>query len=93
MSDAHVCRRVVFYGRVQGVGFRMTAARVARRFPVGGTVGNCSDGSVELVACGTARDVDAYLDALREAMPGHILREEVSPGPPGVSADRFEIVG
>jgi acylphosphatase len=92
MADDLVCRRVVFHGRVQGVGFRMTAARVARRFPIGGTVGNCPDGTVELVAAGTSRDVDAFLEALRNAMSGHIAREDISPGPPGVATDRFEIV-
>lgn len=92
MADDLICRRVIFHGRVQGVGFRMTAARVARRFPIGGTVGNCPDGTVELIAAGTARDVDAFLDALRNSMPGHIARQDVSEGPTGVATDRFEIV-
>jgi len=92
MSDDLVCRRVVFHGRVQGVGFRMTAARVARGFPVGGTVGNCPNGTVELIAAGAARDVDAFLEALRSAMSGYITREDVSPGPPGFAPNRFEIV-
>jgi acylphosphatase len=93
MADDLVCRRVVFHGRVQGVGFRMTAARVARRFPVGGTVGNCPDGTVELFAAGTSSDVDAFLEALRHTMSGYIAQEDVSSGPlGGVPTDRFEIV-
>lgn len=85
-------RRVIYHGRVQGVGFRMTAQRVARRFPIGGTVRNCSDGTVELVAVGAVSSVDAFLDALRVAMSGNIHREDTSPGPPGFAADRFEIL-
>jgi acylphosphatase len=92
MADDQVCRRVLFHGRVQGVGFRMTAARIARRFPVGGTVRNRPDGTVELVAAGASHDVEAFLDALRDAMRGNISREDVSQGPAGVAADRFEIL-
>ena len=91
--DALESRRIVFRGRVQGVGFRMTAARIARRFPIGGTVRNCSDGSVELIAAGSATAIDDYLAALREAMRGNITHEDASIGPAGIPADRFEIVG
>lgn len=91
MSD-QVCRRVEYRGRVQGVGFRMTAARIARGFPVGGTVRNRSDGSVELIAVGAVKDVDAYLAALRDAMQGNIADEQQSVGPIGIRTDRFEIV-
>ena len=47
-------RRIqVFYeGRVQGVGFRMTARRLAAGLPVVGFVRNLDDGRVELVAEG-----------------------------------------
>jgi acylphosphatase len=71
----------------------MTAARIARRFPIGGTVGNCPDGTVELIAAGALPDVDAFLEALRRAISGCIAREDVSTGPPGTATDRFEIVG
>lgn len=91
--DGQESRRIVFRGRVQGVGFRMTAARMARRFPVGGTVRNCSDGSVELIAVGTPAAIDDFLAALRGAMRGHIRKEDVSPGPAGLPADRFDIIG
>ena len=47
------CRRIIFHGRVQGVGFRYTTHRIARGFPVTGFVRNLTDGTVELVACGT----------------------------------------
>lgn len=85
-------RRIVFRGRVQGVGFRMTAARIARKFPVGGTVRNCSDGSVELIAAGASAAIDDYLAALRNAMRGNIADEDVSLGPAGICADRFDII-
>jgi len=45
--------RVVFSGRVQGVGFRYTVRSIAKRHTVKGYVKNLSDGTVELVIQGT----------------------------------------
>ena len=66
-------RRIVrFTGSVQGVGFRFTACRVAQRFAVTGTVRNCHDGSVECVVEGEAKEIDAFIAELAEAMAGYI---------------------
>lgn len=92
MADDLVSRRVIFRGRVQGVGFRMTAAHIARQFPVGGTVRNCSDGTVQLVAIGAAHDVGKFLDALRHAMRGNISGEEIADAPAAQRPPRFEII-
>ena len=78
-----VCRHVRYTGRVQGVGFRYTAQRVADRHPVGGYVRNMPDGSVELVAEGAAEDVDAFLAVLADRMAGNIERTDVREETPG----------
>jgi acylphosphatase len=68
MSDTRpppVAVRVLYAGRVQGVGFRAIAADIARSYPVGGWVRNLTDGRVELWAEGPEADVTAYLAALR----------------------------
>ncbi len=64
----------VFYeGRVQGVGFRYTARRVAAGFDLAGYVRNLPDGRVELVASGDEEEVDGFLQAVRESeLAGHI---------------------
>ena len=64
----------VFYeGRVQGVGFRYTARRVAAGFDVSGYVRNLPDGRVELLASGEPDEVDDFLAALRDSeLAGHI---------------------
>jgi acylphosphatase len=59
-----VACRVVYAGRVQNVGFRATAARIARSHPVSGWVRNLPDGRVELHAEGERPQVAAFLDAV-----------------------------
>lgn len=59
-------RRIVrVRGRVQGVGFRMDAAREAARLGADGTVRNLFDGSVEADVEGAPEVVEAMLDHLR----------------------------
>lgn len=65
-------RGVLFHGRVQGVGFRWTTQRVAERFQVCGWVRNEPDGSVRCEVAGASSEIEAFLDAIEEAMPGHV---------------------
>lgn len=66
--------RVLYEGRVQGVGFRWSARDLARGFEVSGSVRNLEDGRVELVVCG--EETAEFLRAMREgAAAGHISRE------------------
>lgn len=68
--------RVIYHGRVQGVGFRYTTASIARRHPVTGYVKNLRDGTVELVAEGPAKSVDAFVNEVADTFSGHITRVE-----------------
>jgi acylphosphatase len=77
-----VCKRVIYEGRVQGVGFRFTAVELAAGHAVAGWVRNLPTGEVELVAEGEADQVDGFLSALGERMAGNIARttiKELSP--------------
>ncbi len=71
-SGAKVRRIVQYGGRVQGVGFRYTACRVAGRFDVTGYVKNMPDGGVEVVAEGPREEVDGFLKGLQREMGRHI---------------------
>jgi acylphosphatase len=52
-----LCRRYVVRGRVQGVGFRWFVEREARQLGVAGWVRNNPDGSVEVLAMGSAEQL------------------------------------
>ena len=51
-------RQILFFGRVQGVGFRATTRDIARRYSIAGYVRNLPDGSVEVVAAGADDALD-----------------------------------
>jgi acylphosphatase len=65
--------RVIVSGRVQGVFYRDTCQRVARELGVRGTVRNCSDGTVEVVAEGKRDAVDQFLVWCRSGPPHAVV--------------------
>lgn len=76
-------RRVHYSGRVQGVGFRFTAERLARGFAVVGHVRNLADGRVELVIEGETPVLDAFLGAVRSELGAKIHATASMTEPPG----------
>lgn len=76
-SSSVICVQAVYHGRVQGVGFRWTAATIARALPVTGSVRNRADGTVELIAQGERAAVNRLLAEIAAAMRGHIERTDV----------------
>jgi acylphosphatase len=69
-------RRVIFYGRVQGVGFRYTTASIAKRYHIEGYVRNQPDGAVELVAEGTVHRLERLLKDISAEFAGNIERQD-----------------
>ncbi|HPQ39377.1 MAG TPA: acylphosphatase [bacterium] len=74
MNSFVKCERWIVHGRVQRVGFRYFSMRSARRWDVGGAARNRSDGTVEIVAVGTA---DALSGFYREISKGPSLASVV----------------
>jgi len=66
----NVVRHVVVRGRVQGVGYRMSAEDLAERLGLEGWVRNRRDGGVEAVFAGAEQAVTAAIEACR-AGPRH----------------------
>jgi len=71
-----IAKRVIFSGRVQGVGFRYTTREIATGFDVVGVVRNLPDGTVELEIMGETDEVEAYLAEITEESPvAHFIKE------------------
>lgn len=64
MQAGSIMRRLIYHGRVQGVGFRATTASLARGFAVEGYVRNQSDGTVELAVQGDPGEVEKFLASI-----------------------------
>jgi acylphosphatase len=78
-----VRRRILFSGRVQGVGFRATCHTLARGFDVAGHVRNLPDGRVELVVEGERSEIDAFVTAIQREMSRYIATMTTDDEPPG----------
>lgn len=57
-------KRFIFYGRVQGVGFRYYAVHKARQLGLTGWVENLFDGNVEMEVQGTEEKIELLLQFL-----------------------------
>lgn len=64
-----VLYRIIITGRVQGVGFRLNAAREANSRGINGYVKNLADGSVYIEAEGTEEQLNQYVEWCRKG-PG-----------------------
>lgn len=74
-----ISRRVIYAGRVQGVGFRYSVKQIAAGFDATGWVRNLPDGTVELLAAGEASEVESFLDAVASShLSRHIQQTQRS---------------
>lgn len=60
-------KHFIFYGRVQGVGFRYRAYHAATSLGVGGWVKNLSDGTVEMETEGYEESIDKMIMAIENS--------------------------
>jgi acylphosphatase len=90
-SNLPIRHRVIYHGRVQGVGFRFTVANIARRHPVRGYVRNLADGTVELAVDALPADFQRFHDEIQEAFSGNITDAKVTPLEIGAPFESFEI--
>ena len=86
----NVCKRVLYAGEVQGVGFRYTTRSLAQGYAVAGFVRNLDDGQVELVAEGEPAELDRFLEAVGQRFAENIAARQVFDVPLH-GFDRFEI--
>ena len=65
-------KHIIFKGRVQGVGFRFTAFRIATRHQLTGLVRNLSDGTVEMIAQGNPDDITDCIQDIEKSFEGYL---------------------
>jgi acylphosphatase len=79
-------------GRVQGVGFRASAAHEARRLALEGWVRNRLDGTVEVLAGGPDAAVDLLAEWLKHGPRGaHVTGLDIHPPTPSLASE--ELIG
>jgi len=90
----NTAKRVIFTGRVQGVGFRYSTKQIASGFDVTGWIKNLPDGTVEMQAMSADPDeLDAFLEDIQVSTLGSLIKEtEVSAIPPMVGVRGFTII-
>ncbi len=59
-------RHIRIHGKVQGVGYRFFATRVARRLGLKGWIENNRDGTVEATVEGEKDAIDEWIEELKE---------------------------
>jgi acylphosphatase len=67
--DSLVCRRFLVSGKVQGVFFRASTARVAEQLQLRGWAKNLPDGRVDVLALGSLAAVERLAEWLRQGPP------------------------
>lgn len=91
-NSPRLTRRILYSGRVQGVGFRATVQGLARHIPdITGYVRNLHDGRVELVAQGREEDVETLLDDIAHRLQRNIQSVDVTDGVAVGELNGFEI--
>lgn len=86
-----VAKHIIFAGRVQGVGFRFTAHRIALRYDLTGYVKNLPDGSVEMLVQGATDDVNDCLRDISESFAAYIRDTKINDSAPNPQSTEFKI--
>ncbi len=81
------------WGRVQGVGFRVTARHFALQLGLKGTVSNLDDGNVEIFAQGSRGKLEEFIKLLKEYFgSGCIARIDTQYQKIHKTFDQFKII-
>ncbi len=90
----NIAKQYVISGRVQGVGFRFFAERVANQLGLRGYVKNRWDGAVEVYAIGDAESLQEFHRHLAEGpRSAHVTGVEESDEPVRKEFSTFRIEG
>ena len=82
---------IIYFGTVQGVGFRYTVQFVARHLNLLGWVRNLRDGNVEMIVEGTKETIEELCLRIEEHFEGSIRDKQISFQPAQQKFKNFEI--
>lgn len=75
--DGMMAKKILYEGRVQGVGFRFGVRQIAEGFAVAGHAANLSDGRVEVLLQGEREEVEGMEKEIAQShLEGFIRRHE-----------------
>lgn len=86
-----VAKHIIFTGTVQGVGFRFTALNIANRYGLVGLVRNLPDGTVEMIAQGTATNINDCICDITKSFSGYIRDTKITEVPLNSEYSEFKI--
>ena len=84
--------RLIIKGNVQGVFFRAAAREMAEKTEITGWVRNTSEGDVEIMATGTERQLDLFIDWCHHGPPKATVSEVIADHEEERSFDKFRVV-
>jgi len=58
--------KIIYHGRVQGVGFRYFTKQLARKYNIKGCVKNKFDGTVELIINEQSSNINTFLEEIKK---------------------------
>lgn len=84
---------MIVWGRVQGVGFRVTARHYALKYNLVGSVRNLEDGNVEIFAQGSRQDLENFIQDIKDHFShGYIARVDTQYSKPTHAFHQFMIL-
>jgi acylphosphatase len=94
LDMAACAKRIVVFGRVQGVGFRYYVQHVGNRLGLCGDVRNCPDSTVEIVVEGNAVGIEEFIKKVEKGPSlARVERVEIADVPINGAYSSFTIEG
>ncbi|MCK9571717.1 MAG: acylphosphatase [Candidatus Omnitrophica bacterium] len=81
-----------YSGKVQGIGFRFTARKIADTLNVSGWVKNSPDGRVEILAEGEEPDLKNFLSQIHRLLGSYITEESAQWSQPSGDFTDFQVL-
>ncbi len=80
-------KKIIFYGQIQGIGFRFRAETLAGKYNISGWVENNDNGSVTLAAEGVEENIESLINNLKDYFQDNIEDIRVLTGKESIEKD------